>query len=96
MTFSTVIYCYFFWKEWMKSRNVRIILVENKTRILTCIYGFYMQIYGCCYDKSSSAVHMGFVVDKVALGRAFPQVLRFYPLSISFHGCSITRKNEKN
>jgi hypothetical protein len=36
----------------------------------------------------------GIMVDKVALRRVFPQVPRF-PLSISFHRCSITRKNEK-
>jgi hypothetical protein len=38
--------------------------------------------------------HVGFVVDKVALGQVFPLVLRF-SLSISFHRCSITCKNEK-
>jgi hypothetical protein len=26
-------------------------------------------------------VHVGFVVDKVALGQVFPRVLRFYPVS---------------
>jgi hypothetical protein len=31
---------------------------------------------------------VGFVVDKVALGQGFLQLLRF-PLSISFHQCSI-------
>jgi hypothetical protein len=44
------------------------------------------------FDPGS--VHVGFVVDKVALGQIFPLVLRF-PLSISFHRCSITSKNEK-
>jgi hypothetical protein len=36
-------------------------------------------------DLSPRIVHMGFVVDKVALGQVFPRVLR----------CSITRKNEE-
>jgi hypothetical protein len=40
------------------------------------------------------SVHVGFVVDKVALGQGFPQVLQF-PLSISFHQCSTTCKDEK-
>jgi hypothetical protein len=44
------------------------------------------------FDPGS--VHVGFVVDKVALGLVFPRVLRF-SLSVSFHRCSITRKNEK-
>jgi hypothetical protein len=30
-------------------------------------------------------IHVGFVVDKVALGQVFLQVLRFSPVSISFH-----------
>jgi hypothetical protein len=30
------------------------------------------------------SVHVEFVVDKVALGKAFPRVLQF-PLSVSFH-----------
>jgi hypothetical protein len=38
-------------------------------------------------------VHVGFVVDKVALGQVFPRVLRFSP-SISFHECFITRKTK--
>jgi hypothetical protein len=37
---------------------------------------------------------VGFVVDKVALGQVFSDYFGF-PLSISFHRCSITRKNEK-
>jgi hypothetical protein len=38
---------------------------------------------------------VGFVVDKVALGQLFfPEYLGFR-LSISFHRCSITRKNKK-
>jgi hypothetical protein len=37
---------------------------------------------------------MGFVVDKVALGQVFTRVFGF-PLSVPFHRCSITRKNEK-
>jgi hypothetical protein len=56
------------------------------------------------FDPGS--VHVGFVVDKVAL--VFPRVLRFFPeyfdffpkyfgfsFSISFHRRSITWKNEK-
>jgi hypothetical protein len=27
------------------------------------------------------SVHVGFVVDKVALGQVFPRVLQFYPVS---------------
>jgi hypothetical protein len=41
------------------------------------------------------SVHVGFVVDKVALGQVFPEFFSF-PLSISFHRCSITRKRTKN
>jgi hypothetical protein len=40
------------------------------------------------------SVHVGFVVDKVALGQVFPESFGF-PLSISFHRCSITRKTTK-
>jgi hypothetical protein len=36
-------------------------------------------------------VHVGFVVDKVARVQVFLQVVGF-PLSISFHWCSITCK----
>ena len=43
------------------------------------------------YDPGS--VHVGFVVDTVALGQVFPEYFGF-PLSISFHQCSITWKNE--
>jgi hypothetical protein len=32
------------------------------------------------------AIHMGFVVDKVALGQIFLRVLRFSPVNIPFHG----------
>ena len=45
------------------------------------------------FDPGS--VNMGFLVDKVALGQVFPEYFGF-PLSISFHRWSITRKNEKN
>jgi hypothetical protein len=46
------------------------------------------------FDPAS--VHMGFVVDNLALGRVFlPQYFGF-SLSISFHRCSITRKTGKN
>jgi hypothetical protein len=41
------------------------------------------------FDPGS--VHVGFVVDKVALGQAFLRVVAF-PLSIPFHWCSITCK----
>jgi hypothetical protein len=44
------------------------------------------------FDPGS--VHMGFVVEEVALGRFFPECFGF-PLPISFHRRSITRKNEK-
>jgi hypothetical protein len=43
----------------------------------------------------SGSVHVGFVVDKVALGQVFPPEYFGFPLSISLHPCSITRKNEK-
>jgi hypothetical protein len=36
------------------------------------------------------SVHVGFVVDKVALGQVFPRVLRFSPVNF------IPRKNEEN
>jgi hypothetical protein len=45
------------------------------------------------FDPGSA--HVGFVVDKVALGQVFPRVLRISPV-ISFHRCSITRKRTKN
>jgi hypothetical protein len=45
------------------------------------------------FDPGS--VHVGFVVDKVALGQVLPEFFGF-PLSISFHWCSITRKRTKN
>jgi hypothetical protein len=45
------------------------------------------------FDPGS--VHVGFVVDKVALDRFFPEYFGS-PLSISFHRCSITRKRTKN
>jgi hypothetical protein len=38
---------------------------------------------------------VGFVVDKVALGQVFFPEYFSFPLSISFHLGSITRKNEK-
>ena len=43
----------------------------------------------------AGSVHVGFVVDKVALGQVFPPEYFGFPLSISFHRCSITRENEK-
>ena len=39
-------------------------------------------------------VHVGFVVDKMALGQVFYEYFGF-PVSVLFHRCSITRKNEK-
>jgi hypothetical protein len=42
------------------------------------------------------SVHVGFVVDKVALGQVFPPEFFGFPLSISFHRCSITRKRTTN
>jgi hypothetical protein len=45
------------------------------------------------FDPGS--VHVGFVVDKVALGQVFPPEYFGFPLSISFHRCSITWKNKK-
>jgi hypothetical protein len=41
------------------------------------------------------SVHVGFVVDKVALGQVPPRV-HWFPLSTSFHRCSITCKHKKN
>jgi hypothetical protein len=52
--------------------------------------GFSPQRHG--FDPVS--VHVGFVMDKVALGQVFLRVVGF-PLSVSFHRCSIIRKNEK-
>jgi hypothetical protein len=40
-------------------------------------------------------VYVGFVVEKVALGQVFPPEYFGFPLSISFHRCSITWKSEK-
>jgi hypothetical protein len=31
------------------------------------------------------SIHVGFVMDKVALGQVFLRVLRFSPVNISFH-----------
>jgi hypothetical protein len=38
---------------------------------------------------------VGFVVEKVAMGQIFSPEYFGFPLSISLHRCSITRKNEK-
>ena len=38
--------------------------------------------------------HVGFVVDKVALGQVFPPEYFGFTLSISFQRCSVTWKNE--
>jgi hypothetical protein len=52
------------------------------------------------FDPGST--HVGFVVDKAALGQVSLRVLRFiseyfgFPLSISFHWCIIIRKRTKN
>jgi hypothetical protein len=40
-------------------------------------------------------VHVGFVVNKVTLGQGFLEYFGF-PLSVSFHRCSVTRKRAKN
>jgi hypothetical protein len=44
------------------------------------------------FDPES--VHVGFLVEKVAMGQVFPEYFGF-PLSISFHRCSFTWKKEK-
>jgi hypothetical protein len=44
------------------------------------------------FDPGS--VHVEFAVDKVSLGQVFPEYFDF-PLSISFHRCSITCKTKK-
>jgi hypothetical protein len=41
------------------------------------------------------SVHVGFVVDKVTLGLVLPKYFGF-PLSVSFHRCSITRGGGEN
>jgi hypothetical protein len=46
------------------------------------------------FDPGS--VHKGILVDKVALGQVFFPEYFGFPLSVSFHRCSITWKNEKN
>jgi hypothetical protein len=45
-------------------------------------------------EFNPGSVHVGFVVDKVALGQVLPEYFSF-PLSASFHQWSITRRNEK-
>jgi hypothetical protein len=45
------------------------------------------------FDPGS--VHVGFVVDKVALGQAFPRVLRFYPVNFIPPVLHYTEKREK-
>jgi hypothetical protein len=45
------------------------------------------------FDPGS--VHVGFVVEKMALGQVFPPEYFGFPLSISFHRCSIKRKTKK-
>jgi hypothetical protein len=46
------------------------------------------------FDPGS--VYVGFVVDKVALGRVFPPSTSVFPCQFHFHFCSITRKRTKN
>jgi hypothetical protein len=46
-------------------------------------------------EKNPGSVHVGFVVDKVALGEVFFPESFGFTLSISFNPCSITLKNEK-
>jgi hypothetical protein len=43
----------------------------------------------------TGSVHVGFVVDKVAVDRIFAEYVGF-PLSGPFHRCPITRKRTKN
>jgi hypothetical protein len=45
------------------------------------------------FDPGS--VHVGFVVDKVALGQALPRVLRSSPANFTPPVLRVTRKNEK-
>jgi hypothetical protein len=35
--------------------------------------------------RTPGSIHVGFVVDKVALGQVFLRVLRVSPVNISFH-----------
>jgi hypothetical protein len=44
--------------------------------------------------KNPGSIHVKFLLDKVALGQVFLRVVGF-PLSVSFHRCFITWKNEK-
>jgi hypothetical protein len=37
---------------------------------------------GQAKKKNPRSVHVGFVVDKVALGQVFPRVLRFSPVNL--------------
>jgi hypothetical protein len=57
---------------------------------------WYWEVYvRFVVDKVALGSHVGFVVDKVALGQVFSEYFGF-PLSISFHRCSITRKKRNN
>jgi hypothetical protein len=56
---------------------------ESLAVILLRVFWFCTHL-ACYTGKSSSksdSVHVGFVVDKVALGQVFPRVLRFSPLN---------------
>jgi hypothetical protein len=44
--------------------------------------------------ENPGSIHLKFLLDEVTLGQVFPKYFGF-PLSLSFHRCSITRKNEK-
>jgi hypothetical protein len=57
---------------------------------------------GACHGSGAGgpgsmpgSVHVGFVVDKVALGQVFPEYFCL-PVSVSFRLCSITSKRTKN
>jgi hypothetical protein len=45
------------------------------------------------FDPGS--IHVGLVVDKVALGQVFPPEYFGFPLSVSFHRCSITHLHHR-
>jgi hypothetical protein len=48
-----------------------------------------------CWPLDTGSVHVGFVVDKVAMGQVFPRVLRFSPVKYIPPVLQYT-ENEKN
>jgi hypothetical protein len=46
--------------------------------------------------KNPGSVHVGFVVDNVALGQVFPRVLRFSPVTFIPPVLHYTEKRKKN